>query len=136
MANPFVHVELASTDIDKAKSFYQSLFDWQLKDEDMGGGMVYTMINVGERASIADHQGATITEVSGKQSTISAGELCLHTRAGLSLVKGLTEVGAVLQYRVERTARKWLAADQAWWKPRVFEPRVSPMSSSGAFTIP
>ena len=55
---------------------------------------------------------------------------------GLSLVKGLTEVGAVLQYRVERTARKWLAADQAWWKPRVFEPRVSPMSSSGAFTIP
>ena len=48
MANPFVHVELASTDIDKAKSFYQLLFDWQLKDEDMGGGMAYTMINVGK----------------------------------------------------------------------------------------
>jgi catechol 2,3-dioxygenase-like lactoylglutathione lyase family enzyme len=48
MANPFVHVELATTDIDNAKSFYGSLFDWQLKDEDMGGGMIYTMINVGE----------------------------------------------------------------------------------------
>ena len=48
MANPFVHVELASTDIDKSKSFYRSLFDWQLKEEDMGGGMTYTMINVGE----------------------------------------------------------------------------------------
>jgi predicted enzyme related to lactoylglutathione lyase len=48
MANPFVHVELATTDIDKAKSFYRSLFDWQLKDENMGGGMIYTMINVGE----------------------------------------------------------------------------------------
>src|SRR5215472_15221482 len=40
MANPFVHVELASTDIDKSKSFYRSLFDWQLKEEDMGGGMM------------------------------------------------------------------------------------------------
>ena len=48
MANPFVHVELSTTDLGKAKSFYQSLFNWQLKDEDMGGGMSYTMISVGE----------------------------------------------------------------------------------------
>jgi uncharacterized protein len=48
MANPFVHVELATTDVGQAKSFYQSLFDWKLQDEDMGGGMIYTMINVGE----------------------------------------------------------------------------------------
>src|ERR1700730_17676903 len=48
MANPFVHVELATTDPDKAKSFYRSLFDWQLQDMDMGGGMSYTMIGVGE----------------------------------------------------------------------------------------
>jgi predicted enzyme related to lactoylglutathione lyase len=48
MANPFVHVELATTDLDKAKSFYQSLFDWQLQAMDMGGGMSYTMIGVGE----------------------------------------------------------------------------------------
>jgi predicted enzyme related to lactoylglutathione lyase len=47
MGNPFVHVELATTDIAKAKSFYQSLFDWKLHDEDMGGGMTYTMIDVG-----------------------------------------------------------------------------------------
>ena len=40
MANPFVHVELATTDIGKAKSFYQSLFSWQLQDMDMGGGMM------------------------------------------------------------------------------------------------
>ena len=48
MANPFVHVELATTDLNKSKSFYQSLFSWQLQDMDMGGGMSYTMINVGE----------------------------------------------------------------------------------------
>ncbi len=46
MANPFVHVELATTDIGKARSFYQSLFDWKLRDEDMGD-MTYTMIDVG-----------------------------------------------------------------------------------------
>jgi predicted enzyme related to lactoylglutathione lyase len=48
MANPFVHVELGTTDIDKAKSFYRSLFDWQLNDVEMGGGMTYTLIQVGE----------------------------------------------------------------------------------------
>ncbi len=48
MANPFVHVELGTTDIDKAKSFYQSLFDWRLNDVEMGGGMTYTLIQVGE----------------------------------------------------------------------------------------
>jgi predicted enzyme related to lactoylglutathione lyase len=48
MANPFVHVELNTQDVAKAKSFYQSLFAWTLNDVDMGGGMTYTLINVGE----------------------------------------------------------------------------------------
>ena len=47
MANPFVHIELATQDVAKAKSFYQSLFDWKLNDVDMGGGMTYTLIDVG-----------------------------------------------------------------------------------------
>ena len=48
MGNPFVHVELATTNVDKAKDFYGSLFDWKLEDVEMGGGMTYTMIKVGE----------------------------------------------------------------------------------------
>jgi predicted enzyme related to lactoylglutathione lyase len=48
MGNPFVHVELNTTDPKKAKSFYGSLFDWTLEDTDMGGGMIYTMIKVGD----------------------------------------------------------------------------------------
>ncbi len=48
MANPFVHVELATTDVNKAKSFYTSLFDWKLEDHDMGGGETYSIIKVGE----------------------------------------------------------------------------------------
>jgi predicted enzyme related to lactoylglutathione lyase len=47
MANPFVHIELVSTDVKKAKSFYGSLFDWELKDVDMGT-MTYTMVRVGQ----------------------------------------------------------------------------------------
>jgi uncharacterized protein len=45
MANPFVHVELNTTDVSKAKDFYGKLFDWTLKDMQMGE-MSYTMIGV------------------------------------------------------------------------------------------
>lgn len=49
MANPFVHVELATGDLSKAKDFYGKLFDWKLEDMPMPDGKgTYTMINVGE----------------------------------------------------------------------------------------
>jgi len=47
MANPFVHVELNTTDVTKAKNFYGKLFGWKLEDVEMEGG-AYTMIKVGE----------------------------------------------------------------------------------------
>jgi len=41
MGNPFVHVELQTQDLGKAKKFYQELFSWKLQDiPEMG----YTMI--------------------------------------------------------------------------------------------
>ena len=46
MANPFVHVELNTTDVDKAKKFYSQLFDWQLEDMSMGPSGTYTIIKV------------------------------------------------------------------------------------------
>jgi predicted enzyme related to lactoylglutathione lyase len=49
MANPFVHVELQTKDIAKAKNFYGSLFGWKLEDIPLPDGQgTYTMINVGE----------------------------------------------------------------------------------------
>jgi uncharacterized protein len=45
MANAFVHVELHTNDVNRAKDFYTRLFDWKLEDIP---GMDYTMINVGE----------------------------------------------------------------------------------------
>ncbi|MGO9257390.1 MAG: VOC family protein [Bryobacteraceae bacterium] len=47
MANAFVHVELNTTDVEKAKDFYSHLFDWTLEDLPMGDS-TYTMIKVGQ----------------------------------------------------------------------------------------
>ena len=47
MPNAFVHVELNTTDVDKAKAFYGKLFDWTLEDVPVPG-MAYTMIKVGK----------------------------------------------------------------------------------------
>jgi predicted enzyme related to lactoylglutathione lyase len=47
VGNPFVHVELNTTDLAKAKAFYGELFHWQLEDNPMPDG-TYTFINVGE----------------------------------------------------------------------------------------
>jgi predicted enzyme related to lactoylglutathione lyase len=48
MANPFVHVELHTNDLARAKDFYSRLFDWKLQDVPMpGDGGSYTMIEVG-----------------------------------------------------------------------------------------
>jgi uncharacterized protein len=47
MGNPFVHVELMSNDVGKAKTFYGKLFDWKLEDMPFND-MTYTLIGVGE----------------------------------------------------------------------------------------
>ena len=52
MGNPFVHIELNSTDPEKAKAFYAQLFDWEMKDIPLPGSSpeaneVYTTIAVG-----------------------------------------------------------------------------------------
>ena len=37
-----VHFEIPVDDEGRAKEFYASTFDWQLNDNDMGGGNIYT----------------------------------------------------------------------------------------------
>ena len=46
MANPFVHIELGTTDVAAAKAFYGKLFDWKLEDIPASEGP-YTLIQVG-----------------------------------------------------------------------------------------
>lgn len=45
MANPFVHIELHSKDVEKSKKFYTGMFGWKLEEIP---GMDYTIVNVGE----------------------------------------------------------------------------------------
>jgi uncharacterized protein len=45
MANPFVHIELHSKDLDRSKKFYAGMFGWKLEEFP---AMDYTIINVGE----------------------------------------------------------------------------------------
>jgi uncharacterized protein len=47
MANPFCHLELNTTDLDKAKAFYTSLFTWETDSMDMGPGGTYVLIKPG-----------------------------------------------------------------------------------------
>ncbi len=44
MPNPFCHIELNTTDLGAAKTFYGNLFDWQLQEVPNAG---YTFIKVG-----------------------------------------------------------------------------------------
>jgi uncharacterized protein len=50
MANPFAHVELNTSDPEKAKAFYSQLFQWNLEDIPNPATPTgsYTMINVGK----------------------------------------------------------------------------------------
>jgi len=47
MGNPFVHVELHTNDLARAREFYSKLFDWKLQEMPMPGGGTYTTIDVG-----------------------------------------------------------------------------------------
>jgi predicted enzyme related to lactoylglutathione lyase len=44
MPHPFVHIELATDDVARAKSFYAGLFGWKMTDLPMG----YTLVSTGK----------------------------------------------------------------------------------------
>ncbi|WP_089721859.1 VOC family protein [Candidatus Entotheonella palauensis] len=55
MSNPFVQhgaaswIELTTTDVDAAKTFYSTLLGWTLRDESMGeSGQTYTVVKAGD----------------------------------------------------------------------------------------
>ena len=48
MPNPFIHAELATTNVPKAKAFYAKLFRWKLTDMENEAAGTYTMVDVGE----------------------------------------------------------------------------------------
>jgi len=96
MANPFVHVELNTTDVSKAKSFYGKLFDWELEDVSMGPSGTYTMIKVGEGTGggMLKHPmpGAPSTWLAYVQVDDIAAATQKAKSLGATVVKDVTEV--------------------------------------------
>lgn len=102
MGNPFCHVELHTQDPDKAKEFYQSLFDWKLEDVPMGE-MSYTMIEVGEGTG----GGIMQNPVPGAPSSWLSYVLVDDVAASTEKAK---ELGAsVVQERMEVPGYGWLS---------------------------
>ena len=102
MANPFVHVELNTTDVGKAKAFYGKLLDWKLEDVPMGP-MTYTMIGVGEGTG----GGITQTQAPGAPSAWLAYVLVDDIKASTAKAKSL---GAhVMQDVTEVADMGWLS---------------------------
>lgn len=48
MSQPFVHLELNTPDLAKAKAFYSGLFGWTFDDQNMGPAGTYSMFKAGE----------------------------------------------------------------------------------------
>lgn len=120
MANPFVHVELHTGDLARAKDFYSRLFDWKLDDLPAPGGeMPYTLIDVGEgtgggMAACPKDQAprwlAYVAVDDIEAATRKAREL------GATVLQDVTEVGG---YGWLSVIRDPTGAEIAMWKPRL-----------------
>jgi predicted enzyme related to lactoylglutathione lyase len=119
MANPFVHVELQTNDVAKAKPFYSKLFGWKLEDMPMPGGGSYTMIDVGggtgggmmqsPMPGIPPHWLAYVGVDDIQASTKKAREL------GAKVVVDVTEVG---EYGIMSVITDPTGATLAMWQPK------------------
>ena len=92
MGNPFVHVELMTSDLDKSKEFYQSLFDWRLET----GPNDYTMIHVGEGTAGGMLKHPMPGQPSQWIAYVLVDDVAKSTEKarslGATIVKGVTEV--------------------------------------------
>lgn len=120
MANPFVHIELQTKDLTKAKEFYSRLFDWKLEDIPApGGDTPYTLINVGEGTgggmfanpdpNVPPHWLAYVGVEDIEASTLRAREL------GATVLQGVMQVG---DYGWLSVIRDPTGAVIAMWKPQ------------------
>ena len=119
MANPFVHVELHTGDLKRAKEFYGKLFDWKLEDAPMPGGGSYTLIQVGNGTGggmetsrtpgVPPHWLAYVGVDDVRASTRKAQEL------GAKVVQDVMEVG---EYGTMSVITDPTGATLAMWQPK------------------
>jgi predicted enzyme related to lactoylglutathione lyase len=119
MGNPFVHVELNTTDVAKAKSFFSQLFGWKMEDMPMENG-TYTLIQVGEGTG----GGIMKHPMAGAPSMWLAYVLVDDIEAATAKVMALG--GTVMKEKTEVPGMGWLAiivdptgAMLGLWKPKM-----------------
>ncbi len=119
MPNAFVHVELNTTDVEKAKAFYGKLFEWKLEDVPMEG-MNYTMIDVGKGTGggIMKHPvpGAPSAWLAYVQVDDIAAATAKARSLGANIMRDVTEVPGMgwLSILIDPTG-----AALGLWKPKV-----------------
>lgn len=130
MPNPFIHVELNSTDVTKAKSFYRKLFDWKLDDiplpvdNDEGS---YTMINVGKGTGGGMMKQMMPDTPSAWLAYVLVDDIDAATkkakRLGATILKDVTEAGEFgwLSIIVDPTD-----AILGLWEPKTAKPKRRP----------
>ena len=118
MANPFVHVELETNDVARAKSFYGELFDWKMEDVQVPSGN-YTMIGVGEGTGGGLMKNPMPNSPSMWLAYVEVDDIDAATRKAASLG------GKVMKDVTEITGMGWLSiivdptgAMLGLWKPR------------------
>jgi predicted enzyme related to lactoylglutathione lyase len=121
MANPFVHVELHTGDLARAKDFYSSLFDWKLEDVPAPpGGMPYTMINVGEGTGGGMFACPEGTEPPRWLSYVGVDDIEASTRKardlGATVLQDVMDIG---DYGRMSVIRDPTGAEIAMWQPKM-----------------
>ncbi len=118
MANPFVHVELNTSDVDKAKAFYGKLFDWKLEDVPMGDG-AYTIIGVesGTGGGITKHPmaGAPPAWLAYVNVDDIAASTAKAKTLGADILQDITEVPGMGSFSIFRDPT---GAVLALWQPK------------------
>jgi len=119
MTNAFVHVELHTNDLKRAREFYSKLFDWKLQDAPMPGGGSYTMIEVGsgtgggmmtnQAPGVPPHWMAYVGVDDVRASTKKAKDL------GAKVVADVMEVG---EYGTMSVIADPTGAAIAMWQPK------------------
>jgi predicted enzyme related to lactoylglutathione lyase len=121
MANPFVHVELHTGDLARAKEFYGRLFDWKFDDISAPGGqMPYTLINVGEGTGGGIGAFPNGPAPPRWLAYVAVDDIDAATRRarelGATVLQDVTEVG---DYGWLSVIRDPAGAEIAMWKPKM-----------------
>ena len=117
MANPFVHVELNTQNVGKAKEFYGKLFGWNLTDTPMGP-MTYTMIDVGEGTGGGITQAPMPNMPSAWLAYVLVDDIVASTSKakslGATVIRDVTEIPEVGSFSIIQDPT---GAVLAMWKP-------------------